>query len=140
MSKSIIFLVKTFLGIFYRHLAIFIWSHCLVGTFQKHYIQIKEETNTFSTSGLKDGGSPRTTFVAAISFGDSKEDEKFSRLMLEESLLRYSDLGIKSVRAFERIFKAMSVWFNPLVSILFVGMAADAGSFSLNAMQCRDQF
>ena len=90
--------------------------------------------------GLKIGGSPRTTFVAAISFGDSGEDEKFSRVMLEKSLLRDSDLGTKSVRAFERIFKAMSVLFNPLVAILFVGMAADAGSFSLNAMQCRDQF
>ena len=29
MSKSIIFLVKSFLGNFYRHLAIFFWSHCL---------------------------------------------------------------------------------------------------------------
>ena len=28
VSKSIIFLVKSFLGNFYRHLAIFIWSHC----------------------------------------------------------------------------------------------------------------
>ena len=27
VSKSIIFLVKSFLGNFYRHLAIFIWSH-----------------------------------------------------------------------------------------------------------------
>ena len=27
-SKSFIFLVKSFLGNFYRHLAIFIWSHC----------------------------------------------------------------------------------------------------------------
>ena len=26
--KSIIFVVKSFLGHFYRHLAIFIWSHC----------------------------------------------------------------------------------------------------------------
>ena len=29
MSKTIIFLVKSFLGNFYRHLAIFFWSHCL---------------------------------------------------------------------------------------------------------------
>ena len=29
MSKSFIFLVKPFLGNFYRHLAIFIWSHWL---------------------------------------------------------------------------------------------------------------
>ena len=28
VSKSFIFLVKSFLGNFYRHLAIFIWSHC----------------------------------------------------------------------------------------------------------------
>ena len=28
VSKSIIFLVKSFLGNFYRHLAIFYWSHC----------------------------------------------------------------------------------------------------------------
>ena len=28
LSKSIIFLVKSFLGNFYRHLAIFFWSHC----------------------------------------------------------------------------------------------------------------
>ena len=28
VSKSILFLVKSFLGNFYRHLAIFIWSHC----------------------------------------------------------------------------------------------------------------
>ena len=28
VSKSLIFLVKSFLGKFYRHLAIFIWSHC----------------------------------------------------------------------------------------------------------------
>ena len=28
-SKSIIFLVKSGLGKFYRHLAIFFWSHCL---------------------------------------------------------------------------------------------------------------
>ena len=27
VSKSIIFLVKSFLGDFYRHLAIFFWSH-----------------------------------------------------------------------------------------------------------------
>ena len=27
MSKSLIFLVKSFLGNFYRHLAIFFWSH-----------------------------------------------------------------------------------------------------------------
>ena len=27
MSKSIIFLVKSFLGNFHRHLAIFVWSH-----------------------------------------------------------------------------------------------------------------
>ena len=31
VSKSIIFLVKSFLGNFYRYLAIFIWSHCLWG-------------------------------------------------------------------------------------------------------------
>ena len=30
MSKSIIFKVKSFLSNFYRHLAIFIWSHCLL--------------------------------------------------------------------------------------------------------------
>ena len=29
LSKSLIFLVKSFLGNFYRHLAIFYWSHCL---------------------------------------------------------------------------------------------------------------
>ena len=29
VSKSFIFLVKSFLSNFYRHLAIFIWSHCL---------------------------------------------------------------------------------------------------------------
>ena len=29
MSKSLNFLVKSFLGNFYRHLAIFFWSHCL---------------------------------------------------------------------------------------------------------------
>ena len=28
VSKPIIFLVKSFLGKFYRHLAIFFWSHC----------------------------------------------------------------------------------------------------------------
>ena len=28
VSKSIIFIVKPFLGNFYRHLAIFYWSHC----------------------------------------------------------------------------------------------------------------
>ena len=28
VSKSFIFLVKSFLGNFYRHLAIFVWSHC----------------------------------------------------------------------------------------------------------------
>ena len=28
ISKSFIFLVKSYLGNFYRHLAIFIWSHC----------------------------------------------------------------------------------------------------------------
>ena len=28
VSKSIIFLLKSFLGNFYRHLAIFFWSHC----------------------------------------------------------------------------------------------------------------
>ena len=28
MPKSLIFLVKSFLGNFYRHLAIFYWSHC----------------------------------------------------------------------------------------------------------------
>ena len=30
VSKSLIFLVKSFLGNFYKHLAIFIWSHCLL--------------------------------------------------------------------------------------------------------------
>ena len=29
LSKSIIFLVKLFLGNIYRHLAIFFWSHCM---------------------------------------------------------------------------------------------------------------
>ena len=29
VSKSFIFLVKSFLVNFYRHLAIFIWSHCI---------------------------------------------------------------------------------------------------------------
>ena len=28
VSKSLIFLVKSFLGNFYRHLALFYWSHC----------------------------------------------------------------------------------------------------------------
>ena len=32
VSKSIIFLVKSFLGKIYRHLAIFFWSHWLRGT------------------------------------------------------------------------------------------------------------
>ena len=32
MSKSIIFLLKSFLGNFYRHLAIFFWSHCPLST------------------------------------------------------------------------------------------------------------
>ena len=32
MSKSFIFLVKSYLGNFYRHLAIFIWSHCWQGS------------------------------------------------------------------------------------------------------------
>ena len=32
--KSIIFIVKSFLGNFYRHLAIFIWSHWLVGGYK----------------------------------------------------------------------------------------------------------
>ena len=31
-AKSFIFLVKSFLGNFYRHLAIFFWSHCSVCT------------------------------------------------------------------------------------------------------------
>ena len=34
VSKSIIFLVKSFLGNFYRHLAIFIWSHWLAFSFE----------------------------------------------------------------------------------------------------------
>ena len=34
LSKSFIFLLKSFLGNFYRHLAIFIWSHCLQVKFQ----------------------------------------------------------------------------------------------------------
>ena len=29
VSKSLIFLIKSFLGNFYKHLAIFYWSHCL---------------------------------------------------------------------------------------------------------------
>ena len=33
MSKSIIFLVKSLLANFYRHLAIFIWSHCYLPTY-----------------------------------------------------------------------------------------------------------
>ena len=33
VSKSIIFLVKSFLGNFYRNLATFIWSHCRPDTF-----------------------------------------------------------------------------------------------------------
>ena len=32
VSKTIIVLVKLFLGDFYRHLAIFLWSHCLLLT------------------------------------------------------------------------------------------------------------
>ena len=32
VSKSIIFLVKSFMGKFYRHLAIFFWSHWQVPT------------------------------------------------------------------------------------------------------------
>ena len=34
VSKSLIFLVKSFLSNFYRHLATFYWSHCLPMTFQ----------------------------------------------------------------------------------------------------------
>ena len=34
VSKSFIFLVKSYSGNFYRHLAIFIWSHCM-STYQK---------------------------------------------------------------------------------------------------------
>ena len=34
VSKSIIFIVKPFLGNFYRHLAIFIWSHWLTRLIQ----------------------------------------------------------------------------------------------------------
>ena len=33
VSKTIIFLVKSFLGNFYRHLAIFFWSHCQLFNF-----------------------------------------------------------------------------------------------------------
>ena len=35
VSKSLIFLVKSFLGNFYRHLAIFIWSHWSTTVFCK---------------------------------------------------------------------------------------------------------
>ena len=34
--KSFIFLVKSFLGNFYRHLATFNWSHCLIAPFNAH--------------------------------------------------------------------------------------------------------
>ena len=39
MSKSLIFLVKSFLGNFYRNLAIFFWSHCL---WRENYCLLKE--------------------------------------------------------------------------------------------------
>ena len=35
VSKSFIFLVKSFLGNFYRHLAIFIWSQCELFTIKE---------------------------------------------------------------------------------------------------------
>ena len=43
LPKSLIFLVKSFLGNFYRHLAIFFWSHWLTLTFQMviHYFVTK---------------------------------------------------------------------------------------------------
>ena len=46
MSKSIIFLVKSFLGNFYRHLAIFFWSHwvCNERTFPKADIRLRKLT------------------------------------------------------------------------------------------------
>ena len=36
VSKSFIFLVKSFWGNFYRHLATFYWSHCRQGKFYGH--------------------------------------------------------------------------------------------------------
>ena len=39
VSKTLIFLVKSFLGNFYRHLATFYWSHCL-GTYLRSTRQV----------------------------------------------------------------------------------------------------
>ena len=47
VSKSIIFLLKSFLGKFYRHLAIFFWSHCWVAAVLESFtiiISKKRET------------------------------------------------------------------------------------------------
>ena len=42
VSKSIIFIVKPFLGNFYRHLAIFIWSHWFEPkTVKRHFLYVE---------------------------------------------------------------------------------------------------
>ena len=57
VSKSFIFLVKSFLGNFYRHLAIFIWSQCELFTIKEMDIRalvswLKEETHNLKVVSL----------------------------------------------------------------------------------------
>ena len=64
MSKSIIFLVKSFLGKFYRNLAIFFWSHCsLLLNIDYHIIEhiVEWVTNgIMCESVLVSANEPRT--------------------------------------------------------------------------------
>ena len=74
-----------------------------------------------------------------ISLRESGVEWEFSRMTLEMLSLRDLMPGIiSSARAFERIFKAISVLLDPLAAILYVGMAAGAGFFSLNGAPCQN--
>ena len=61
MLKSIIFIVKSFLGNSYRHLAIFIWSHCAIDDDQW-------QKNSLSVKGNK-----------KLNLEDERENETFDR-------------------------------------------------------------